>query len=75
MKIAINQDDIFDDDGALTANFLLARGYCCGNKCRHCPYEPKHAGQESRSPGSVTHPLIGPQEKIAEPMDTDENAS
>jgi len=18
------------------------RGYCCGNKCRHCPYEPKY---------------------------------
>lgn len=17
------------------------RGYCCGNNCRHCPYEPK----------------------------------
>lgn len=21
-----------------TANYLLARGYCCGNGCRHCPY-------------------------------------
>jgi len=20
----------------------LDRGYCCGNKCRHCPYTPKH---------------------------------
>lgn len=18
------------------------RGYCCGNKCRHCVFEPKH---------------------------------
>jgi hypothetical protein len=18
------------------------RGYCCGNKCRHCIFEPKH---------------------------------
>ena len=18
------------------------RGYCCGNICRHCPYDPKH---------------------------------
>lgn len=23
----------------LTARFLLRRGYCCGNDCRHCPYE------------------------------------
>ncbi len=22
----------------LTAHFLRKRGYCCGNKCRHCPY-------------------------------------
>lgn len=22
----------------LTAKYLLARGYCCGNGCRHCPY-------------------------------------
>ena len=20
----------------------ITRGTCCGNKCRHCPYEPKH---------------------------------
>ncbi|MFT4015995.1 MAG: DUF5522 domain-containing protein [Agriterribacter sp.] len=23
----------------LTESFLLKRGYCCGNGCRHCPYE------------------------------------
>lgn len=21
-----------------TAYFHLKRGFCCGNKCRHCPY-------------------------------------
>jgi len=26
-----------------TALFHLKRGECCGNKCRHCPYEPKHS--------------------------------
>jgi hypothetical protein len=20
----------------------ITRGTCCGNKCRHCPYEPLH---------------------------------
>jgi hypothetical protein len=23
----------------LTASYLLRRGYCCDNNCRHCPYE------------------------------------
>jgi hypothetical protein len=22
-----------------TAHFLLRRGYCCENGCRHCPYD------------------------------------
>ncbi len=25
-----------------TALQHINRGYCCGNGCRHCPYEPKH---------------------------------
>ena len=25
-----------------TEEFHLERGYCCGNFCRHCAYEPKH---------------------------------
>ena len=29
---------LFDADGALTREFLLARGSCCGNRCRNCPY-------------------------------------
>lgn len=24
----------------LTENYHKDRGYCCGNKCRHCPYDP-----------------------------------
>lgn len=23
----------------LTESYHLARGYCCGNACRHCPYD------------------------------------
>lgn len=30
---------IFDATGALTREFLLSRGGCCGNKCRNCPYD------------------------------------
>lgn len=33
--------DYYFEDGlmVLTAHFLLKRGYCCGNGCRHCPYQ------------------------------------
>ena len=24
-----------------TSLFHVERGQCCGNSCRHCPYEPK----------------------------------
>lgn len=25
-----------------TEKYHLQRGYCCGNKCRHCPYQHKN---------------------------------
>lgn len=25
-----------------SALFHINRGSCCGNGCRHCPYDPKH---------------------------------
>jgi uncharacterized protein (TIGR00290 family) len=31
-------DSIFDEDGALTREYLLKRGSCCGHGCRNCPY-------------------------------------
>jgi hypothetical protein len=43
---------LFDDDEefyindsglfVFTADFLLKRGYCCGNGCLHCPFEYKN---------------------------------
>ena len=40
--------DYYFENGlmVLTAHFLLNRGYCCGNGCRHCPY-PKEKSKES----------------------------
>ena len=31
----------FDQSGlmVLTEKYHLERGYCCGNGCRHCPFE------------------------------------
>ena len=45
--------DYYFENGymVLTAHFLLKRGYCCGNGCRHCPYEnqSKKVSNSSRS--------------------------
>ena len=30
----INEDGLV----TFTESFLLKRGYCCGNGCKHCPY-------------------------------------
>jgi uncharacterized protein (TIGR00290 family) len=35
---AESEPPLFDADGALTREYLLSRGYCCGNRCRNCPY-------------------------------------
>ena len=56
-KPAVVDDlDVFDADGALTAEYLLARGYCCGLGCTNCPYIPKHGGDAARAPASATGP-------------------
>jgi hypothetical protein len=32
------------EDGKIvfTEQYHINRGFCCGNNCRHCAYEPKH---------------------------------
>lgn len=39
-KLIKNKDYYFDKDGLMvfTKEYLLERGFCCGNGCRHCPY-------------------------------------
>jgi len=36
--------DFYWEDGkmVLTETYHERRGVCCGNGCRHCPYEPSH---------------------------------
>ncbi|HEX6193833.1 MAG TPA: DUF5522 domain-containing protein [Chitinophagaceae bacterium] len=33
----------------LTEEYHLARGYCCGNGCKHCPYDYKNVPEPKRS--------------------------
>jgi biotin synthase-like enzyme len=39
-----SDDFYFDKNGNVvyTEKYLSERGYCCGNKCKHCPYKPKY---------------------------------
>jgi hypothetical protein len=36
--------DYYIENGkhVFTEQYHAKRGFCCGNKCRHCPYEPKY---------------------------------
>jgi hypothetical protein len=36
--------DFYYENGyrVMTESYHRRRGTCCGNKCRHCPYEPKY---------------------------------
>lgn len=44
-KPLFDDDELFylNNDGFMvfTAEYLLQRGYCCGNGCKHCPYDYK----------------------------------
>jgi hypothetical protein len=38
---SLDKDDYYySDEGYIvfTAKYLLKRGYCCQNGCKHCPY-------------------------------------
>jgi len=43
-EIILTPEDFYMENGFMvfTANYHLKRGFCCGNKCRHCPYDYKN---------------------------------
>jgi hypothetical protein len=44
--------DYYFENGlmVLTAHFLRERGYCCGNGCRHCPYQSDRTTEKKPTP-------------------------
>jgi len=44
-------DFYYNEDGyiVLTEQFHLDRGYCCGNGCRHCPFDYDGVPEPRRS--------------------------
>jgi hypothetical protein len=60
----IEGEDYYVNESGLvvfTAKYLLERGYCCGNGCKHCPFdyeavpEPKRSGLLEKRTNSSTH--------------------
>ena len=39
--LTVQPGDFYLERGLMvfTAAYHLRRGYCCGNRCRHCPYQ------------------------------------
>ena len=52
MKPLIEGEDFYyNADGftVLTEKYHLERGYCCGNGCRHCPFNYERVPEPRRS--------------------------
>ena len=46
-----HEEFYFNDSGliVMTEEYLLQRGYCCGNGCKHCPYNYKNVPEPRRT--------------------------
>lgn len=45
------EDYYFNEQGyiVLTAKYHLQKGFCCGNSCKHCPYNYENVTEPQRS--------------------------
>ena len=45
------EDFYYNEQGymVLTAQYLSKRGFCCGNGCKHCPYDYEAVPEPRRS--------------------------
>ena len=45
------EDFYYNEDGyvVLTEKYHLAKGVCCGNGCRHCPYHYENVPEPQKS--------------------------
>ena len=50
-KLVEGLDYYYNEDGliVLTEKYHLERGYCCGNGCRHCPYDYEQVEEPRRA--------------------------
>ena len=48
----MDDDEFYFNDSGLvvfTAEYLLNRGYCCGNGCKNCPFDYKNVPEPKRT--------------------------
>ncbi|ATL46328.1 hypothetical protein COR50_03580 [Chitinophaga caeni] len=50
-KLEEGIDFYYNGDGlmVLTAKFHLERGHCCGNGCKHCPYNYENVPEPKKT--------------------------
>lgn len=50
-RLIEDDDYYFSNDGLVvfTKEYLLERGYCCGNGCMNCPYDYKNVPEPKRT--------------------------
>ena len=49
--LVFDEDFYYNEQGfvVLTEKYHLKKGYCCGNGCRHCPYQYEAVPEPKRS--------------------------
>lgn len=50
-KLIEGEDFYYNEEGfiVLTEKYHLNKGFCCGNGCKHCPYEYEAVPEPKRS--------------------------
>ena len=50
-NLAEGEDYYYNEQGyiVLTEKYHLQKGFCCGNGCRHCPYNYQNVSEPKRS--------------------------
>ncbi len=50
-KQQFDDDETYSPSGfvAFTAEYLLSRGYCCGNGCKNCPFDYKNVPEPRKA--------------------------
>ena len=50
-KLVEGEDNYFNAEGymVLTEKYHLEKGYCCGNGCKHCPFNYDAVHEPARS--------------------------
>jgi len=62
MSKPLADDEFYMEAGkfVLTERFHLRRGHCCGNGCRHCPYDHVAVPLQVRGLKEPPRPYFGP---------------